>query len=458
MLLNGALRGSILRIVSVRSSSDIISYAQKGFCSGCGVCAGICPKSCLEMRFNAIGEYLPNMVSEECNQCGLCRKVCPFVDENPDEDEHGKARYAAEGGVHHCSETGYYHKNFVGFAPNKDIRWAGASGGMLTWSLCELLRRKKIDHVICVHQNSDPEKLYKFNVVSTEEEILSGSKSSYYPVELSEVVRHMLDVPGRYAVVGLPCVCKAIRNAQKTIPKLDHRIEYLFGLVCVGQQANTNYSKAIAQIAGLEGELVGIRFREKKKESPLPNMLFSVRGSNGECVYASFFGGVKTLWASGAFRLSGCNYCDDAFAECADAAFMDAWLPEYEEDSIGYNIVLSRKAGLSKLLEEVNTLAPISIEKVISSQAVYAKRTLLSSRLFIGRCLGHFAPRKRVSSQIPSLKVFVKTILQCNQYKAARKNLKAGKTYNALRVETLPFVAIQKMGGWGGRIIRNINK
>jgi coenzyme F420-reducing hydrogenase beta subunit len=295
-------------------------------------------------------------------------------------------------------------------------------------------------------------------VVSTEEDVLAGSKSSYYPVELSEVVRHMMKVPGRYAVVGLPCVCKAIRNAQIIIPKLDRRIEYLFGLVCVGQQANTNYSKAIAEIAGLEGELASIRFREKKKESPLPNMLFSVRNSNGELAYASFFGGVKTMWASGAFRLSGCNYCDDAFAECADVAFMDAWLPEYEDDSIGYNIVLSRKEELSKLLEEIHTLTPIAIEQVVRSQAVHTKRTALSTRLFVGRCLGQFAPRKRVSPQISSLKDFVKTILQSNRYKASRKNLAAGKSYDALRLETLPFVAIQQLGALGSRIIRNISK
>lgn len=431
---------------SSRNESGIIARAEKGFCSGCGVCAAICPQGSLEMRFNAIGEYLPCKVAEKCNQCGLCRKACPFVDDNPNEDEHGKALYSSTDGMRHCLETGYYHECFVGFAPNEAIRWAGSSGGMLTWTLCELLRRGKIDHVVCVKPCPDPKKLYQFSIVSTQEEVLAGSKSAYYPVELSQVVRRILDLPGRYAVVGLPCVCKAIRNAQRFFPQLKKRVCYVLGLVCAGQQANARYADAIAEMAGLNEEMICIRFREKKPKNPTENMLFLVHGESGQSAEASFFDGVKELWASGAFRLSGCNYCDDAFAECADAAFMDAWLPEYTKDSAGHNIVLSRDPALSDLLRSVDALEPIGIDLVVRSQAVHAKRESLNARIFLNRIFGKTAPEKRGQLKVPSVKILVKTALKSCQYYTARKNLASGKAYNAYRPALLPVVLIEHAG------------
>ena len=443
---------------SKKNSWNVVSVASRGFCSGCGVCAGVCPAGCLEMRFNTTGEYLPEIVSEDCTQCGLCSRVCPFIDGNPDEDEHGKVLYAASDGMNHCSETGYYRNCFVGYAPQEEIRWAGSSGGMLTWTLCELLRRNEIDHVVCVHSNPDPGKLYCFNIVSTLEEVRASSKSSYYPVELSEVIQHILGRPGRYVVVGLPCVCKAIRNAQKTIPKLEQRIRFVIGLVCAGQQVNAGFAQAISIKSGLDGDLIRICFRAKKKGVSPQNYIFQLESSQGSFAETTFFDGVKEFWASGAFRLSGCNYCDDAFAECADAAFMDAWLPEYANDSAGHNIVLCRNPTFSDLLREVDTLEPIGIDQVIRSQPIHSKRNSLRARLFVGHCLGYRAPLKRVLPEIPSLKVLVKTMLQYNQYEVSRKNLAKGKAYNALRIESFPFVVIQRIGSIFSKFVRRIGR
>lgn len=196
------------------------------------------------MRFNSLGEYLPTKVdSMNCSQCGLCLRACPFIDGNPNEDRHGQALYAGLDEVKHCSETGYYHECFVGYAPQEDLRWAATSGGMLTWTLCDLLKSGEVDHVVCVRPHSDPHKLFRFDVVSTPQEVRQGSRSSYYPVEMSEAIRQILEVPGRYAVVGLPCTSKAIRNAQLNVPRLRERVRYVFGLVCAGQQVNAHYRR-----------------------------------------------------------------------------------------------------------------------------------------------------------------------------------------------------------------------
>lgn len=437
---------------------DLILSANQGFCSGCGVCAGVCPSECLKMEFNRIGEYLPVMASDDCTQCGLCMRVCPFLNNNLSEDDHGQSLFSAIEGIQHRVESGYYEECFVGYAPSRKIRWAGTSGGMVTWTLCELLRRGEIDHVAFVKQGNSSDKLFQFSIASTPEDVCAGSKSSYYPVESSGVVRHVLEHPGRYAIVGLPCVCKAIRNAQCALPKLEKRIRYVFGLVCAGQQVNARFSEALANMAGLQGELANIFFREKKKGVPPANYIFRMESSTGDIAETTFFDGAKELWASGAFRLQGCNYCDDAFAECANIVFMDAWLPSYREESAGYNLVLSRNPELTEIMREVETLELVEIEQVVQSQAVLAKRDSLRARLFIGRCFGRSAPRKRVRPGVPSVKIVVKTALQWSQYQAARRNLTDGKPYDSLRFESFPSAAIQRVGIVFSGILRRIGK
>lgn len=37
-----------------------------------------------------------------------------------------------------------------------------------------------------------------------------------------------------------------------------------------------------------------------------------------------------------------CDFCDDVFAETADIALGDAWLPEYVQDGNGTNVVVTR--------------------------------------------------------------------------------------------------------------------
>ena len=48
-------------------------------CTGCGVCANICPVSAVQMKPDEFGFFHPNVDKSLCSNCGLCEKKCPVI-------------------------------------------------------------------------------------------------------------------------------------------------------------------------------------------------------------------------------------------------------------------------------------------------------------------------------------------------------------------------------------------
>ena len=369
----------------------------KNLCIGCGICASICPCDNLKIEFNRFGEYNAFETGNLCDEkCHLCLDVCPFYNNKDNEDSLGKKLFAETPGIKHTPETGYYLDAFVGYSGIKSHRENGASGGLATWTLEELLTDNLVDHVACVSPNNDPEKLFKFKICNTPEEVRECSRSCYYPVETSEVIKHILSHKGRYGIIALPCMCKAIRLAMQLIPKLKRRIKFMSGLVC-GQTKSKFFVEHICALGGGDPHyLKQVTFRIKDPSRPASNFgmkFVCENGTNPSREGVVFWTeGMNRIWFDRYFTLNACNFCDDVFAETADVSFMDAWLPEYVTDGKGHSIVLTRNREINRLfLSECNNkrvVKAISISTTISSQ---------SSVLFDERCLigGRYSRARR---------------------------------------------------------------
>jgi len=381
----------------------IETVVQNSLCIGCGLCAALCPQDVLTMQWNRYGEYNPVAVSPCITECGLCLKVCPFADSGENEDTIAERLYGAVPGIQHRSETGYYLTSYVGYSEKH--RPTSASGGMATWLLEALLAERIVDHVICVAPTGDPEKLFAFQVFDTAEDVRTGAGSAYYPVEMSEVIRQVLEVPGRYAVTGLPCFIKAIRLAQLRNKKLRERVVITVGLVC-GQLKSKHFTDYIAALAGVQGDVTGVRYRGKSPDMPASNYHYAFTTEDGgeECrIFRNQ--GIDEAWGNRWFTPEACNYCDDVFAECADVTCMDAWLPEVSSDPRGTSLLIIRSNGILDLIKENCTFSktsvnPIDISRVIRSQrgVIASKRDHLAYRLYLDELLRINSPQKRVRS------------------------------------------------------------
>lgn len=378
----------------------IKNVVEHDLCIGCGLCAALCPQDVLSIQWNRYGEYTPVEITPCTTECGLCLKVCPFADHEENEDTIGKELYGNVPGIQHRTETGYYLATYVGYSERH--RQTSASGGMATWLLEALLTQKIVDHVICVAPTGDPEKLFAFRVFDDPEDVRTGAGSAYYPVEMSEVIRHVLDVPGRYAITGLPCFLKAIRLAQRRNRKLRERIVVTVGLTC-GQLKSTHFTDYVAALAGVQGEVTAVRYRGKSRDQPASNYHYTFTTTDGGEQKIFWNDGISEAWTNRWFTPNACNYCDDVFAECADVTCMDAWLPEFSKDSRGTSLVLVRSALVREVIERGQgiCLDPIPVEQVVRSQVgvVMIKRQQLAYRLYLDLKSGSKAPKKRVAAE-----------------------------------------------------------
>ena len=88
---------------------DTISAIKEGDCTGCGACAQVCPRSCIEMKPSKEGFLHPAVEEDICISCGKCILNCPMsLVPREIEKEVGKEDYEGtfKMGVLNCIECG----------------------------------------------------------------------------------------------------------------------------------------------------------------------------------------------------------------------------------------------------------------------------------------------------------------------------------------------------------------
>jgi len=380
-------------------------------CIGCGLCVGVCPPNVLEMQFNKFGEYIPLEYKEGClAKCDLCLRSCPFWDKNENEDALAQDIFAGIPGMLRKPETGYFLDCYVGYSKVNNQRMNGSSGGITTWLLEKLLKEGIADRVICVTENNSPDKLYKFAIFDNIEDVRRSSRSCYYPVEMGDVFREIMRTEVRYAIVGLPCSLKGIRLAMSRNRRLRRRVVALLGLVC-GQTKSKFFTEYLAALKGADpSNLTHTRFRIKDPRRPASDfgLNFEWQSSAHQKQETIFWTeGMQKVWTHGFFKVNACNFCDDVFAEMADIAFMDAWLPEYAGDYRGHNLIINRSPWIKELIMRGVSdgelhLASIDVSRVVESQqgVLVEKREALQYRLALAKQTSTWAPQKRVKPEM----------------------------------------------------------
>lgn len=414
----------------VEASEALRKVIDGGYCIGCGVCAAMDDR--IHMGFNPMGQIQASLPSD-VDVTEALADVCPFSDFAVDEDVIASELFDHQQ-INSDDRIGRYIGTFAGWVEEGDLRSRASSGGIGTWLQCELLADGLVDAVVSVmpRETSGAKTLFKFSVARTSQAVLDRAKTRYYPVEMSAVIRFVLETPGKYAFIGTPCFAKALRLAQKTEPLLAERIKFVLGIVC-GHLKSSAFSEALAWQCGLAPDgIQDIDFRSKLEGRPASRYGVAVTGKRIESdetltVTRPMEGLLGANWGHGLFKYKACEYCDDVLAETADAVVGDAWLPSYDSDHRGANIVIVRNPEVLDLLKRGRDDARLHLDEITADQVAESqagglrhRRQGLSYRLWLDDQAGVWRPKKRVEASrrhlVPSMRRIHKLRLKMGQF------------------------------------------
>jgi coenzyme F420-reducing hydrogenase beta subunit len=372
----------------VYSPGDI---TRSGLCIGCGSCVAleIARGVTARMIFDKYGQYQPSGPAGWYNQSSKdFSSICPFSPTARNENDLTEILFQGQKADTH---TGTSIVNYAGYVSEDEFRINASSGGMTSWVAAELFRKGLVDGIAHVFASASPQtdgKLFKYQISRNEEEIRNGARSRYYPIELSEVLSNIFNTPGKYAVIAVPCMIKAVHLLRMRNAIFHERICFTLGLFC-GHMKSARFVESFARQMKIPvSEVMSIDFRSKRPDKPANWYNAKFYMNNGTEHNRDWWHMADGDWGAGFFMNNACNYCDDVTGETADVSFGDAWVKPYSSDGMGNNVVVVRSKVISDLIaagigENRLKLVPVSDEFVKETQAAgfRQRREGLSYRL-----------------------------------------------------------------------------
>lgn len=409
-----------------------------GLCTGCGSCAAMTGPADARLDWDVEGQLKPAAPEGwRRERSARFSRLCPFSPSARDEDEIAQQRFP--GAPEQDPWIGRFAAAYVGHAAERDYRDRGSSGGMVSWVAAELLRAGLVDGVAHVVR-ADPAaegRLFRYSISRSRDALMEGAQSRYYPVEMSAILREMRDVPGRYAIVGIPCFIKAVNLAMLDDPLLRERVAFTLGLVC-GHMKSRQMVDSFAWQMGLDPAAVAaVDYRVKDASRPANWYRARLAARDGEERQQDWWHLVDGDWGSGFFQNRACDYCDDVVAETADISFGDAWVEPYSSDGRGTNVVVVRSPVLHRLVQAAMgegrlALQPVDAAFIRETQAAgfRQRRDGLAYRLAWRRT--GVKPRKRVQPSASHLGWRRKLIYRL-RHRISRGSSTAFRAAHALR-------------------------
>ncbi len=314
----------------------------KSLCSGCTVCAGICPQNAIQYKIDGKGFFKPVINPEKCSGCGLCEKICPGR-------QYYVKAYSKRGRIYYPvyknDRDKVYDREeyYLCCSTSHDIRYNAASGGAVTEILRYLIQNKIVQKCYVVPQiKLEKEKINKGILTDSIEEICSARGSKYIPVDMSEAVREVLDKNIKAAIAVLPCQAAAIKH----IPGYRRDLFILICLMC-NHVPSIKASEYVAQGAYKCYKKIAIDYRGrgwpgKITLSDLQNMDMKKRNRRRvkEFDFIEEWGkGLGTLYYS-----RRCRVCNDSLGAYADIVAGDPYFvnPECTGDGLSFLIVRNK--------------------------------------------------------------------------------------------------------------------
>jgi len=398
-----------------RALRALARIVDGGLCHRCGSCIGICPTGVLGLSDTA---YPKVQNLSACTDCDLCVKVCPG-DEFHFQEAH-KNVFGTEGDPK--ATHGHFIDATVSYGTDPVIRDGSTSGGLVTAILVALLEKGAIDGAVVIV--SDESKLWRGKpvIARTKADLLAAMKSKYAISPTNALFSEIKAMPGKYALVGLPCQIHGFVKAAELDARLKERVVLTIGLFChaaveheayevIWRSLGTDTSTAVKYISRI-GKHPGTPHLLHKNGDMTPVYFSKVKGYRPSSIEM-----INILYRL--YTPARCLTCFDASAEFADIAIGDPWMAPPEDNvdwKDGWSFSLIRTERAKKIiaeLEEMQTIRSVHLTRnealACNTMMSHEKRWRAFRVIETHRRQGKSIPEYRMELPQHPFKHFVKT-------------------------------------------------
>lgn len=301
-------------------------------CTGCSLCAAVCPSSCITMQENDEGFLYPSIDKDACVECGKCSRTCPAT--NDLEDGSVSSAFCLA-----CGKD----RNFV---------QESSSGGMAHILSSSFLAESRRAVIGC---SMDANGIVRHVAVKDGKDLRLLQGSKYVQSDLREIYKQCVDLlEGAYSllVFGTPCQIIALKTY---LNRWRDRVIYV-DLICHGVPSQKFFSKD-RDIQIQRGRLqkdVPTKFRLSSRYERTGFELYSP-GCNGSI--KAYRDAYYSLFLEGASFRESCYRCkyaqrnrfgDLTIGDCASADFY----PNFHSDRPVSTVIINTSVG-ERMMKEI---------------------------------------------------------------------------------------------------------
>lgn len=330
---------------------------NRGLCTACGTCVGVCPEGVLEV-IHVEEEPEPRCIGK-CIKCGLCSGVCPGASiPMADMDKWLFGRKSS----FKNEPLGIYRKCLRGYSTNPKLRTVSSTGGAASAIMNYALDHGVIEAGIIV--SWDIQKPWRCApiLVTSSEGMKKATRSSPEMVSVNSLLRVAVIEKGfkKIGVVGLPCHIHGLRKIQMGKRPIDiaRAIKLSIGLFCAATYYFEGIKHLLSEFAGIDNleDVVTIDY----KGGPWPGSL-TVATKDGKIHHVLTKHEYTWHFLGPASKRDRCLMCPDFSARVADIALGDIFQKVTSDPNT--NAILVRTKTGEEIINQAVKAGVLFVEK-----------------------------------------------------------------------------------------------
>ncbi|MCR5639677.1 MAG: polysaccharide pyruvyl transferase family protein [Lachnospiraceae bacterium] len=391
------------------NSKSVISTIPYDQCTGCGVCAAICPTGAITLKQAEDGFLHPFLDAKKCINCGKCSKGCPTL-------MHFKKPY---------NQCGYSYS----LSNSKELRTC-SSGGIATALAKDILKSHGIVYAVRYSLDFHDICFDRFSSLKDIQYIKGTKYSESFPIDYKKLYDDV-ESGKKVIVFGLPCQIAAVRSY---LGKKQYDNLICVALVCQGKASLTLYRKLISELENnVDSKVERINMRWKKTDWSA-NWL-AVKFKNGSTIEQPFDSTPYGMLCHKALRSSCFNCRFKMDNSPSDIQIGDFWgsefLPEEKQNNMGLSCVITFTEKGKKIVDGIGegNLAECSVDSIVSGNGAIVKSEKICKNYHkLVESIQHYSLRKVCSMYLgkgtkikTKVGTFIKTNISSDKISKIRK-------------------------------------